>query len=131
MLAGRLAPQFAGVIGIDADECMAAAASARADRRRRLESTALSRAETGCAVWRSPIQEHLDISMNGMRILLPRCRELAQPLGPVLLAARDDERTGLVARMAMGAATEVEQRPELYAPVMDPLADVRPHRATG
>ncbi len=29
MLAGRLAPHFAGVIGIDADECMAAAASAR------------------------------------------------------------------------------------------------------
>lgn len=94
-----------------------------------IESAALARAGAGWAVWRSPSQEHLDISMKGMRIPLPRCRDLAQPLGPVLLSVPDDERIGLVARMAMEAAREVEKRPELYAPVMDPLADVRPNVA--
>jgi hypothetical protein len=91
-----------------------------------IESAALAHAEAGCAEWRSPKQEHLDISMKGMRISLPRCHDLAQPLGPVLLRVPDDERMGLVARMAIEAAEEVEQRPELYAPVMDPLADVQP-----
>jgi hypothetical protein len=95
-----------------------------------IESAALAHADAGCAVWRSPSQEHLDISMKGMRIPLPRCRGLAHPLGPVLLSVPDHERIGLVARMAIEAAKEVEQRPELYAPVVDPLADVRPDAAT-
>ena len=36
---------------------------------------------------------------------------------------------GRVAQMAMEAAREVEQRPELYAPVMNPLANVRVNSA--
>jgi hypothetical protein len=94
-----------------------------------IESTALAHAEKGCAVWRSTEQEHLGISMEGMRIPLPICRALAEPVGPVLLAAPEDERQGLVARMAVAATEEVEQRPELYAPVMDPLGDIGPDRA--
>lgn len=57
-----------------------------------------------------------------LRIPLPECRTLAQPIGPAPLAVSDDEREGLVTRMAVAAAEEVQQRPELYAPVMDPLA---------
>jgi hypothetical protein len=94
-----------------------------------IESMALAQAEAGCEVWRSRAQEHLGISMEGMRIPLPLCRALAQPAGPALLAAADDERHGLVARMAMAANKEVEQRPELYAPVIDPLAEIAPDGA--
>lgn len=94
-----------------------------------IESMALAQAEAGCEVWRSREQEHLGISMEGMRIPLPLCRALAQPAGPALLAAADDERHGLVARMAMAANKEVEQRPELYAPVIDPLAEIAPDGA--
>jgi len=95
-----------------------------------IESAALAHADSGCTVWRSPSQEHLEICMKGMRIPLPHCRDLAHPLGPVLLSLPDHRRVGLVARMATEAANEVDQRPELYAPVMDPLADIRPDAVT-
>jgi hypothetical protein len=91
-----------------------------------IESTALDQAEAGHTEWQSPEQEHLGISIQGMRIPLPLCRDLAQPLGQLLLKASNDERKGLMARMAAEAAQEVEHRPELYAPVMDPIADTRP-----
>jgi hypothetical protein len=94
-----------------------------------IESTALARAEAGGTTWLSPEQEHLGISMEGMRIPLPQCRALAQPVGPALLGNSDDETEGLVARMAAAAAKEVEQRPELYAPVMDPLVGTQTGRA--
>lgn len=80
-------------------------------------------------MWRGPEPEHLGICMEGMRIPLPECRALAQPIGPALLAASDDEREGLVARMAVAAAEEVQRRPELYAPVMDPLTGIAPDGA--
>jgi hypothetical protein len=93
------------------------------------ESEALAHAGAGCDDWISPCQEHLAISMEGMRIPLPRCHDLARPLGPMLLQALAHERVGLVARLARQAAEEVEQRPELSAPVADPLADVHPDTA--
>jgi hypothetical protein len=66
-------------------------------------ATALARAEAGCTTWLSPEQEHLGISMEGMRIPLPQCRALAQPVGPALLGSSDDEAEGLVARRGSGS----------------------------
>ena len=60
--------------------------------------------------------------MQDMRIPLPECRTLAQPIGPAPLAASDDGGEGLVTRMAVEASEEVQRRPELYGPIMDPLA---------
>jgi len=96
---------------------------------KQIEAKALALAEVGCTEWRSPEQEHLDICMEGMRISLPKCRALARPMGTTLLTASDDERKQLVARMAVAAAEEVRQKPELYAPVMDPMASLRADRA--
>jgi hypothetical protein len=94
-----------------------------------IESKALAFAEAGCTEWRSPEQEHLDICMEGIRIPLPQCRVLAQPVGVTLLTVSDDEREELAARMAAAAAEEVRQRRELYAPVMDPMAGLHAERA--
>jgi integrase/recombinase XerD len=67
------------------------------------------------------LQEHLSISMAGMRIDLPYCRALAEPAGRRLLAASDGQRDGLVTRMAAAASKEVAGRPVLWAPAMDPI----------
>ena len=86
-----------------------------------IEQAALLQAEAGDLTWQDRLQEHLGISMTGMRMDLPCCHALAEPAGPRLLAASGDERAGLVARMAAAAFQEVAARPELYAPAMDPI----------
>ncbi len=86
-----------------------------------IERVARVQAEAGDLTWQDRLQEHLSISMAGMRIDLPYCRALAEPAGPRLLAASGDQRDGLVARMAAAASKEVAGRPELWAPAMDPI----------
>jgi hypothetical protein len=86
-----------------------------------IEQVARVQAEAGDLTWQDRLQEHLSISMAGMRIDLPYCRALAEPAGPRLLEASGDERDGLVARMAAAASKEVAGRPELWAPAMDPI----------
>jgi hypothetical protein len=89
-----------------------------------IEQGALVKAEAGDLTWQDRLQEHLSVSMTGMRIDLPHCRALAEPAAPRLLAASGDQRDGLVARMAAAAFKAVAGRRELWAPAMDPVGSV-------